>query len=154
MSKLTLNDVEELITHQYRQITEIEQLILSYAALKEKLENVEEQSFFFKKGITNHRKDLKAYKERFDDLRTEINNTSKDELLAKIREDEEKAEESRKRHERIGGSEFMYRMKMGIITNRINHYKELLAIKSRCREVQGIDYYLEQPEALKNLIGG
>ena len=46
MSKLTLNDIESLLVNQYKKDTEVEQLIYYYAALKEKLENLDNQSWF------------------------------------------------------------------------------------------------------------
>ena len=153
MGKLTLNEVEELLVNQFRQTTEIEELILNYAALREKLENIEEQSWYFKQGISNHREDLKDYMERFDAIRIEINNSSKDELLTKIHKLEEKAQERKKMHEEFRGSVFIHRLNMGVITNRLNIYKELYAVKSRCQEVESIDYYLEHPEDLMELVG-
>lgn len=131
----------------------IENIILEYGTLLNKLENIDEQSFLFKKGLESNKKKLKSLKDDFDTIKGDVNIATLDQLISSKKEIEDKMAELYKIINKAGGLSMNMGMALNSVKSNIKYIEELLLIKSRVEKVEDIDFYFDNQEELSKLLG-
>ena len=77
---LTVEKIAQRLIQNPASDTSILNLVKEYAQLKHKLENLDEQSWYFMKGIESNRKRLKKLESSYNSIRKDYNAKSLDDL--------------------------------------------------------------------------
>ena len=91
MSKLHLNRLTPLLTG-FQSTTGIQSLLRNIVVLQAKLANPSGQDFYFQKGLDSHQRHLDEMKAEYAEMVSIANGNTLDDLLAQIKELEEKAQ--------------------------------------------------------------
>jgi len=129
--------------------SQIESIMFEYGTLKLKLQNVEGQSWAFKKGLENHNNRLIELKKDFNEIRSDSNSTSLDELIYQLN----KENEGLKSFESKSYRGMIDRLAMASFSSKKTYLQLLIDIRSRTDEIKEIDYYFENKEQLIKLLG-
>ena len=116
-------------------------IIIEYSSLKQKIENSENQSWYFKQGIDSSKERLIALTKEFEEIRKTFNENSIDELIERINENLK----YKSGYER-NGMNTIQQMHYSSIISQIVFYNELIRLKSKTELLKDIEYYLENPE--------
>jgi hypothetical protein len=144
---ISLNDLTEHINDE--KTGTVIKLILDYAILKQKLNRPKSASWYEKLSEESRRKKTDELKKEFEGIRDIVNNNSLDDLL----EDLSRAEQNKKRLESFRNRNSVIRTGLSMASAEISYRKELIALKSVPGKLKSIDFYIENPEALKELPG-
>jgi hypothetical protein len=146
---IELKDVITVFGLNQKTYSQLENIILEYAGLLQKMNNVEQQSWFFKKAEENNLLKLNNLKSQFEKMRTEVNDTSIDDLIESLNDYKEQAK-SIQIHFQPG---FIKGLSVASFNSKIIYIEELLTIKSRIDKMNELDDYLENRESLIKLLG-
>lgn len=124
-------------------------IILEYAALQQKLDHVEDQSWYFKQGLAANRKKLSDLNARFEEIRRDFNEVSLDDLIAA----KNKAAGNKRSILNRKGIGLILQVAHAATVSRIRYLDDLIELKSRVTEIKSIHYYFEHSEALFQLTG-
>jgi len=129
----------------------LEKIIFEYGNIFQKMNNIEQQSWYFRKGEKNNLIKLKKLKSQFEEIRSHFNTISTNKLIKSLNDYKEKL----KIVQNIKSSKFMRAVRMGGLEDNIVYIEQLLVIKSRVDEIKDLDYYLknENKEQLIKLVG-
>lgn len=120
----------------------------AYATLKNKIDNLEDQSWYFKKAIDNHFESLNNLKNKFETVKNDFNQFSVDDIIEILQKKEELYQRCMRRSMplvvKIMGSQSD--------KNQINYYNELLTLKSKIKNLESIDYYVDNPDEFMKLM--
>ncbi len=133
---LTVFDLNE------KKHSQVESIMFEYGSLTQKLHNVDDQSWAFKKGLENHKKKLVTLKKAFDSIRSDFNSTSLDELIYQLN----KENEGLKSYESKSYRGIIDRIAIASFRSKIVYLQLLIDIRSRTDEIKEIDYYFENKE--------
>ena len=146
---LNLSDLLAVFDLKKKNHSQIETILFEYGTLTQKLVNVEEQSFFFKKGFENHKLKSLELKKEWEIIRSDINTTSIDELVFSLNhENNQLATLNDKKNFRT--NDFLH---LASVKSKIAYIEELLSVKGRVKEVSEIDFYLKNKDELGSLLG-
>jgi len=137
---LDFKKIENLLIKK-RDKSSLIRIIVEYSTLKQKLENPENQSWYFIKGIESSKNRLISLKNEFNVIRRIFNETTIDELIEIINENLKY-----KSHYEKNGMNMVQRMHYSSIISEIEFAKELIRLKSKTDSLKEIDYYIESPE--------
>ena len=140
---LTVFDLNE------KKYSQIESIMFEYGTLTQKLHNVDEQTWLFKKGLENHKNELIELKKEFNKIRSDFNATSLDELIYNLNEVEKKL----KSFNNKSYKGMIDRMAIASFRSNIVYIELLIEVRSRTDEIKEIDYYFENKESLIKLLG-
>ena len=129
--------------------SQIESILFEYGTLKQKLQNVEAQSWAFKKGLENHKRKLVTLKKEFDSIRSDFNSTSLDELIYQLN----KVEENIKSFNNKSYKGMIDRLAIASFRSKIVYIELLIDIRLRTDEIKEIDYYFKNKEQMIKLLG-
>lgn len=119
-----------------------------YATLKNRINNKEEQSWYFNKAIANKIENLQTLKNEFEKIKNDFNSLDVDALIETIKTKEELYEicvqKSMPVFVKIWGSHSA--------TNQIIYFSELLTLKSKTNRMESIDYYVNNPDEVMKLM--
>ncbi|HEY9169826.1 MAG TPA: hypothetical protein VIN72_10085 [Lutibacter sp.] len=129
--------------------SQLETIILEYGSLMKKLNNPEQQSWFFIKAEENNLLKLKDLKNQFEKIRTDVNTATIDQLIDSFMDctDKIKFIEINSQPGMIKG------IALSSYYGKKAYLEELLEIKARVDEVKELDYYLINRKALIKLLG-
>lgn len=127
----------------------LESLFLSMLELEEKINNIEEQSWGFKKGIENSKEHLKEYKNKINKIRVDFNNSTVDSLISRLKE----AQSSLEATKNWTGTYLHRSMVESSANSSITYINMLLAIKSRINHFEDIEFYTTNKDELIKLLG-
>jgi hypothetical protein len=116
-------------------------ILVEYSGLKQKIENPDNQSWYFKQGIESNKKRLIALTREFEEIRKTFNETTIDELIQRINENLK----YKSNYER-NGMNTIQQMHYSSIISENEFYNELIRLKSKTELLKDIDYYLENPK--------
>lgn len=125
-------------------VDDIGSLIRSIFILEERLHNLEEQTFMFRKGIESNYKKLKRLKNDYEIIKTRFNNKSVQQLRDAIRGGEEKIAQ-------IMALPCIYSnhfIALNVINSGIAYDKELIKSKKRYATLYSLEYLNHHPGAL------
>ena len=146
---INLNELTTVLGLNQKTHSQLETIILEYGNLVQKMNNPEQQSWFFKKAEENNLLKLKGLKSQFENIRNEVNDTSIDDLIELLND----RKENIKSFQNSPQLNFIGRIAVASLNSDITYIEELLAIKSRVDEMKELDYYLENKESLIKLLG-
>jgi len=146
---LNLNDLLAVFDLKEKNHSQIETILFEYGTLTQKLENLEAQSFFFKKGLENHKLRSLELKKEWEIIRSDINTTSIDELIFSLN-DMNNQLDILNHKKSFRTNDFLH---LASLKSKIAYIEELLSVKGRVREVFEIDYYFKNKDELRNLLG-
>jgi|SRR5699024_2096125 len=122
-------------------------IILDYAILMQKLENLDRHSWYFKKGVKSYRLKLTSLNEEFERSRMLFNENTMDDFLEKIRNNNTYiASVSNGK----GMNAVVYTI-CNLKREKNKFFKELIHLKSKTEVIMTMDYYLQNPEELLKL---
>jgi len=137
--RINFNDIQNMIIKPQSSVSI---LIMDYGAIVQKLENKEQQSWYFKQSIQSALDKKDEIKNKFEKISLIFNKTSLDDFIAQKAEIEKKQQEVLKPRMNM-----IKRIVYAAYVSKINSLNELIVLKSKIEKLQPIDYYLENPEA-------
>jgi len=132
-----------------KKYSQIENIMFEYGTLTQKLHNVDNQSWAFKKGLENHKDRLIELKKKFNEIRSDFNSASIDELIYQLN----KENEGLKSFESKSYRNMIVNIAIASFRSKIVYIELLIDIRSRTDEIKEIDYYFENKEQLIKLLG-
>mgnify|MGYP003627181813 CR=1 FL=1 len=146
---INVNDIITALNLKQKEYSQLESIILEYGSLIQKMNNLEQQSWFFKKAEENNYQKIKDLKNEFEKIRTNFRSSSIDDLIVALKnEKHNKISIQRKKYINTNDS-----IAIASLSSNITYIEELLEIKSRVVEIKEMDYYLENKEQLIKLLG-
>src|SRR5690554_172109 len=124
-------------------------MVIDYAVLKEKLHNSDHQSWYFKKDAAAKKQELEVLAASFESVRNQFNESTIDSYLDEISENKVKME----RISTATGMNAVVSLRYGLLRDRNTYLEELIRIKTKTATLMPMDFYLEDPEALMEIIG-
>lgn len=146
---LDTNEVINLYFNNSNANSRIEKLILSYASLKLKLDNIEEQSWYFKKALPSEQSKLEDIYCNYAHLRKFYNQNSSDDLFQKLTEYNNQKNKLLIKGIRSVNMGYFFRFTI----EKISYFEELLALKTKVEKLKPIDWYLDHEEDLLRVMG-
>ena len=137
---LKFNQIENLLVKN-KDESSLAELIISYAILKQSIEDTQSHSWYFKQGLESKKQELSTLNIHFEEMRELFNEATLDYFINKINEnnlylsDLEGKEKSN--NHRISSS-------WKISENEL--FSELIRLKTKMDFLNTIEYYLENPE--------
>jgi len=145
---INLNDLLPVFDLKKKNHSQIETILFEYGTLTQNLQNAESQSFFFKKGLENHKLRSLELKKEWEIIRSDINTASVDELIFGLNdENSQLATLNDKKNFRT--NDFLH---LTSVKSKIAYIEELLSVKGRVKEVFEIDYYFKNKDELRSLL--
>lgn len=126
----------------------IERLVIDYGILKHKLDNPDEQSWYFKNSLQSSKKKLIKLREEFNEIRKEFNKSSFDILLAKLN-DAKACKKGLLSKSYMNTIDFIM---LSSYQSSIDYYKELITFKSRVDIIKRINIYIKNKDELLKLL--
>ena len=146
---IDFDEVITILSLKQRSSFQLESIILEYGSLIQKMDNMEQQSWFFKKAEKNNRLKLIELKSQYEKMRNDVNGTDMNNLIESL--NDHKADRTFLKKKPY--LNFTDRIALASINSNIRYVEELLSVKSRCNAMQSLDHYLEDSEALIKLLG-
>jgi len=87
---IKLNDVITVLGLNPKKYSQLETIILEYGNLLQKMNNIEQQTWFFQKAEENNLLKLKDLKNQFEQIQAAINSNTIDDLIEALNEENEK----------------------------------------------------------------
>lgn len=143
---LNFNQIKNLIIEKKNESSLVE-IVIAYAALKQKFDNPESRSWYFNQGIESKSEALASSRNDFDQIRKYFNKATIDCLIA-----ENKACELNLSHYNKNNMNSITRMHSEILKGNIAFNNELIRLKSKTKSLMPIDHYLDTPEDFLILI--
>ena len=146
--------IERIVALQDEEInSKIIKLIIDYGILYSKLQNIERQSWYFKRGIDGNRKKLKLINTDFEKIRNDVNNYTINKLIKEVNKEKEveRSFGSRKEYCNLTSRIFSAWVHKAAI-NRIYYLTKLIQIKKEIGILESIDFYLVNYKNLIKLI--
>jgi hypothetical protein len=144
-----INEITTVLNLNQKTHSQLETVILKYGGLVQKMNNMEQQSWLFKKAVENNLIKINSLKSEFDKIKTEVNTSGIDDLIVSLNDYKEQFK-SIQIHFQSG---FIKGLAVASFNSKIIYIEELLTIKSRVDEMKEIEYYLENRKHLIKLLG-
>ena len=139
---LNLNQIINLLVKKKSESNLVE-AFTEYSILKQKLEDKENQSWYFKKGIEKKIKEMSSLRNHLEKIRELFNESTINILIDKINQN----------NLSLSASKGKYKAMIRSSTIRENNfYNELISLKSKTELLMPIDFYLDNPEEFLKLI--
>jgi len=145
---VNLNEIITTLNLKPKTYSQLETIILEYGNLVQKMNNIEQQTWFFKKAEENNRLKLNDLKSQFEEIRATINSSSIDDLIEAVSSENEKISNIKK----MEMNSIIY-IGLASLNSRKAHIEELMEIKSRVDEMKELDYYLKNKDPLIKILG-
>jgi chromosome segregation ATPase len=140
MGKIKFSELLPLISSKEIVEDSAAKLISEILILSDRLENIEEQTFYFKKGFDSAQERLELLKKKYNKLINEVNNTTVDELLSRISEREERVE-----HWSNSKSSYTIKgMAVYSIKSYIEYLRKLIFLKGKYGNLKPIEDYSQE----------
>jgi uncharacterized protein with ParB-like and HNH nuclease domain len=85
-----LNEIKTVLNLNEKTHSHLETIILEYGNLVQKMNNMEQQSWLFKKAVENNLIRVSSLKSEFDKIKTEVNTSGIDDLIVSLNDYKEK----------------------------------------------------------------
>lgn len=143
---LKLKRIESLLIKE-KSTSSIASILLEYSIVKQKFENTDNHSWYFKKGKASFREKLVALTKEYENIRTLFNANSIDFFIREININNAYLSGLNK-----NGMNAVTYMGFGLKRRQNELYKELIALKSTTKLLMPIAYYLQHSEEFLNII--
>jgi len=148
MSKTSFNRIIPLLTKQEHSDGALG-LLREIIVLQAKLDNIDEQDFYFQKGKDNHISHLESMKMEYAQMVETVNKNSVDYFLEQIKESESKMNEICSR-----GSTYPVFAKVlvqGTSISQIKYFQDLIQLKARFGTLKPLDELMKDENALMEI---
>ena len=143
---LKFKDIENLLVKK-KDESSLESIIIAYSTLKQKIENTDNHSWYFKQGLESSKQRLMSLNNDYEEIRVLFNDSSVDYFIE--RTNRNSAITSSYEGKSMGAIQiFHYSHLMG----ESKFLNELIRLKSKTEVLMPIDHYLENPEAFLMII--
>ena len=105
---------------------ELDKLVNKIRELSHKIQNTEEQSFYFRRALESHQEDLKNLKDQYKKLRHHVNNTSFEAVKRQIQTKEKKIQKFEQRT-----PNFVNRVGLASFRSDLNYLELILNLKEK-----------------------
>ncbi len=122
-------------------------IIFEYLVLKQKIDNLEKQSWYFKKGIESSKKRLISLTEKYNEIRKTFNESTIGSIIEKINENLVIKSSYEK-----NGMNTIQHMHYSSIIRENETMNELLHLKSKIEILMPFDHYLNFPDEILKLV--
>ncbi len=137
---IKLKSIENLLVKSKNE-SSVENIIIEYCTLQQKVQNSENQSWYFKQGLEASKQKLTSLNNDYEEIRKLFNESSIDLFIERINENSSIT--SGFEGKSMGAIQLMhYSYKL----NEIEFFNELIRLKNKTGLLMSIDYYLENPE--------
>ncbi len=137
---LNINQINNLILKKQDE-TSLASILIEYAALKQKLEDTTNHSWYFKKGIEAFQEKLSNLNNDFEKIRALFNDSTIDAFIYNINENNLYLSGIKGAGQGINQQRSYY---WKIYENKF--FNALIRLKSKIDTIKPIGYYLENPE--------
>lgn len=145
---VNLNEIIAVLNLKPKTNSQLETILLEYGTLIQKLNNIDEQSWLFKKAEENNLLKLNELKSQFEEIRESIHSATIDDLIASVNDENENILKLQKMERNSITS-----IGLTALNSRKAYIEELLEIKARVDEMNEIDFYFDNKEPLIKLLG-
>lgn len=146
--KVQLNNILTTLNLSSKPNSQLEQVVLEYGSLVQRMSNIEQESWFFKKARENNLIKIKELKNTFSDIREAVNSASIDDLI----HSKNSVDKSILKIKKMEMNSIIF-IGLTSLNSRIAYIEELMEIKSRVDKMNEIDFYFENTEHLIKLLG-
>src|SRR5690554_2031115 len=143
---LKLNQVIDVLTKKDEQTTVVN-IIIEYSVLKQKLDNPEDQSWYFKKSLETSNEKLIELKRQYEVIRTRLNEHTIDDFIGFLNEKSRKLEKLNKYPKNT-----IRLIATSSVKSDIHYLNELISLKSKADVFPPMSHYLEDSEAFLTLL--
>ena len=137
---LKFKEIENLLLNRKNE-SSLENIIIEYATLKQKIDNTNNQSWYFKHGLESTLEKLFFLNIEFEKIRKSFNESTIDDFIEKINENSMITTSYEGNY--MGAIKLMHYSSMIGESKFLN---ELIRLKSKTESLMSVDYYLEDPE--------
>lgn len=137
---LYFNQIEHLLIKKQDE-SSLETIMSEYATIKQKIQNSDDQSWYFKRAMESNMQRLSALKEEFEEIRQLFNQSDLDFFIEKINENTSVAASYKGKD--MGLIKFIH---LSFINGESKFFGELIRLKSKTEFLMPIDYYLANAE--------
>ena len=115
--------------------------------MKQKLDDVENQSWYFKQGLESKREKLASLKKNYEDIRIVFNESTLDDFLYRINRNETVTAGFTEE-----GRNSVTKMCRNLVEGKNELLTELIRLKSKTDFLEPIDHYLDNPDEFLKFI--
>lgn len=144
---IKLTSIEDLLVKSKNE-SSLENIIIEYSTLKQKVENSDNQSWYFQKGLEASNQRLSSLNNDYEEIRELFNESTIDDFIERINENYSIT--SSYEGKSMGAIQLMY---YSYKLSESRFYNELIRLKSKTGLLMPIGYYLENPEEFLMFIG-
>ncbi len=140
--------ISELLLSNHKSKNNIVSIILEYAILKQKLDVVNNQSWYFKNGIESNKKKLKSLETSYINFQNYYNSHTQDDLIL-IRS---KKKEIKDHWEQNPELNMIARIYLNSVIRNINKLNDLILIKKRIPQLYSLNEHMQNTAQLELLM--
>ncbi|HQB77915.1 MAG TPA: hypothetical protein PLJ52_06170 [Tenuifilaceae bacterium] len=142
---INFNDIIKVINPEQK--SDVIRLIIDYGELKQKLENPENNSWYFTQALESNKAKLISLEKNYEKIRVLFNESTIDTLINGVN----KNLVIKSWYERHGMNTIQ-QMHYSSVVSQVKFLNELIRLKSKTVSLMSADYYLANPEELIKLI--
>ena len=137
---IKFKEIENLIIKRKSE-SSLERIIIQYSTLKQKIENSENKSWYFKQGMESSVQKLISLNNDYEEIRMVFNESTIDLFIERINRNSSIA--TRYEEKPMGAIKLMHH---SYLMGESEFFTELIRLKSKTELLMAIDYYLENSE--------
>lgn len=143
---LNFNQIENLLVKKKNEST-LALIIIAYLTLKQKLEDTENHTWYFRQGIESKQGKMASLNNDFEGIRELFNGATLDFFIAEVNENNLRISRYNENDMNI-----IERMGRAMLRGNVAFYSELIRLKSKTELLMPINYYLDTPEEFLMII--
>ena len=144
---IAFKKIENLLLKRKNEST-LENIIITYSILKQKIEDADNQSWYFKQGMESSEQRLASLNNEYEDIRKSFNESTIDDFIERINRNSSIT--SNCEGKSMGAIQLMH---YSYLIGESKFLNELIRLKSKTELLMSIDYYLENTEEFLMFIG-
>ena len=122
----------------------LSRILVEYAVLKEKLNDIEKQSWYFRNALDSNQNKLEALKKEYEEIQSFYNSSTKEDFNALITEETAKIKSIREGQHSV----LIKQIAFSSMNHKLELYQGLLHIKQQIPQLMDIDQYLSHPDEM------
>lgn len=138
---IKLKRIENLLLKRKNE-SSLENIIIAYSTLKQKIENSENQSWYFKQGMESSKQRLSSSNKDYEEIRKLFNESTIDYFIERVNKNSSTI--SHYQGKSMGAIQLMH---YTFLIGESEFLNELIRLKSKTKLLMRIDYYLGNTEA-------
>lgn len=144
---IDLRRIVKLIVDEKNETT-LSQIVVEYLTLKQKIEDVDNHTWYMKKGLESSKKRLLSLNEKYEKIRQLFNESTLDDFVEKVNQNLASISDFEK-----GPMNSIKYIAYSIKLNENEFLNELIRLKSKTDSLMPIEDYLENPDEFLMILG-